>query len=183
MASNKAYPEHEYNNNSYDNTYSNYDRREDAPLPALPPQQPSSPLDDHQTYHYGNMDSAYRGNQHSDTAYRGNAQLSPTDSDPWDDGESVPMRQYKHPSESGNAPVITPVYDDPFVTDADPKKSRWGRGRGNGKEKRGWFKGKITWVCYILSLIQLIVFIVEIVKNCESSQRASRYACSHTNTA
>jgi hypothetical protein len=30
-----------------------------------------------------------------------------------------------------------------------------------------YFKGKIPWVVYTLSLIQITVFIVEIIKNCE----------------
>ena len=36
-------------------------------------------------------------------------------------------------------------------------------------EKKGWFKGKIPWVVYIFTLIQIAVFIAEIVRNCESS--------------
>lgn len=35
------------------------------------------------------------------------------------------------------------------------------------KKKDGWFSGKIPWVVYILSLVQITVFIVEIIKNCE----------------
>jgi membrane associated rhomboid family serine protease len=31
--------------------------------------------------------------------------------------------------------------------------------------EQGWFKGKITWVVYVLSVIQLVVFIAEIARN------------------
>ncbi|KAL2399130.1 putative rhomboid protein [Exophiala dermatitidis] len=34
-----------------------------------------------------------------------------------------------------------------------------------GKKKTGWFSGKIPWVVYTLSLVQITVFIVEIIKN------------------
>lgn len=35
------------------------------------------------------------------------------------------------------------------------------------KKKNKWFSGKVPWVVYTLSLIQITVFIVEIIKNCE----------------
>ncbi|KIW99970.1 uncharacterized protein Z518_10898 [Rhinocladiella mackenziei CBS 650.93] len=37
--------------------------------------------------------------------------------------------------------------------------------RSNGKKKKGFFSGKIPWVVYTLSLVQITVFIVEIIKN------------------
>lgn len=49
--------------------------------------------------------------------------------------------------------------DDPFVRDADPRKKR------RRKVKEGWFKGKITWVVYVVSVVELVVFIAEIIKN------------------
>ena len=35
--------------------------------------------------------------------------------------------------------------------------------------KKGWFSGKIPWLVYIVSLVQISVFIAEIVKNCKCS--------------
>jgi hypothetical protein len=39
-----------------------------------------------------------------------------------------------------------------------------------------YFKGKIPWVVYTLSLIQISVFIAEIIKNCEYSCTGENYA-------
>lgn len=35
------------------------------------------------------------------------------------------------------------------------------------KRKKGFFSGKVPWVVYIVSLVQITVFIVEIIKNCK----------------
>jgi hypothetical protein len=43
--------------------------------------------------------------------------------------------------------------------------------RGDGRKKKGFFKKKIAWVTYILTLAQIIVFIVELVKNGEFGSR------------
>src|SRR5256885_9042024 len=36
-------------------------------------------------------------------------------------------------------------------------------------KKKGWFSGKVPWVVYVVSTVQIAVFIVEIVRNCSSS--------------
>lgn len=43
--------------------------------------------------------------------------------------------------------------------------------KSNGKKKknRGFFSGKIPWFVYTLSLVQITVFIAEIIKNCKST--------------
>jgi len=53
--------------------------------------------------------------------------------------------------------------DDPFVRDADPRKKR--RRKSAPQQEDGWFKGKITWVVFTLSIIELAVFIAQLVKN------------------
>jgi hypothetical protein len=40
--------------------------------------------------------------------------------------------------------------------------------------KTGWFSGKICWVVYIITTVQIAVFIGEIVTNCTSSSAAKR---------
>ncbi|GAB7347280.1 hypothetical protein MBLNU459_g3367t1 [Dothideomycetes sp. NU459] len=142
--------------NGYYNSHSQYDqRRQDYPLPALPHQQQSSPFDDPKY--------PYRYAQHEPSPSR-----PYDDPDPFEDDNAVPMRSYnyKHASQTSTAPVITPAYDDPFVRDAQPGKRRRGPGRDRGAaQKKGWFSGRITWVCYILTLIQICVFIAEIIRN------------------
>lgn len=41
--------------------------------------------------------------------------------------------------------------------------------KSSKKKKKGFFAGKIPWVVYIVSLVQITVFIVEIIKNCKST--------------
>lgn len=150
---------HSDNYDRCDGGYSATHRREDAPLPSLPHHQPTSPFDD-QTY-------PYQLPAHPDTSYYG----SHDDRDPYDDHDAVPMHNYnyKHSSQASTAPVIAPEYDDPFVRNARPKKKKttnmFSRGLGPDGRKNGWFSGQITWVCYILSAIQLIVFIAQIIRN------------------
>lgn len=37
--------------------------------------------------------------------------------------------------------------------------------RGGRRQKKGFFKKKLAWVTYTLTLVQIVVFIVELVKN------------------
>ena len=48
-----------------------------------------------------------------------------------------------------------------------PAASGQGRRRAREPEKKGFWAGKIPWVVYFLTLVQLSVFIAELVKNCE----------------
>ncbi|KAF2723744.1 rhomboid-domain-containing protein [Polychaeton citri CBS 116435] len=100
-----------------------------------------------------------------------------------EDATSIPMstRKPKHDSTTSVAPILpTPASDDPFVRDQKPGRGRGrmrglvdGSGGGGGgvsdnggrAAKKGWFKGQITWVVYFLSTVQLIIFIVELVRN------------------
>lgn len=148
-----------HNTSSYMNNYS-YHRREDAPLPPVPPQNTGF---DYPSYYAQDPDGSRHGAH------------SPLGHDAYDETDAVPLHTYgyKHSSISSTAPVITPVYDDPFVRDIDPdKKKTWrqklGRGTDRNGKKLGWFTGQITWVCYILSVIQLCVFIAEIARNGQS---------------
>lgn len=146
---------------NYMNSYS-YDRREDAPLPLVPPSAQNTGFD-YPSYYGHDLDIPQHGAD------------SPLDHDSrsaYDEVDAVPMHiyGYKHSSISSSAPVITPVYDDPFVRDIDPDskktwKQRLGRGTDRNGKKLGWFSGQMTWVCYILSIIQICVFIAEIAKN------------------
>jgi hypothetical protein len=109
----------------------------------------TSPFDDDHTHPFAR--------QHTDTSYLSARQHA--DSDPFDDGNAIPLSGRK--SATGSTQTIAPMLppEDPFVRDIDPRKQR-------ARERRqGWFHGQITWVVYVLTVIQLIVFIVEIVRN------------------
>lgn len=94
------------------------------------------------------------------------------DVDPFRDGNAIPMsgRAKMADSTTSVAPMLPHQMEDPFVRDADEQRSR------EKTQEQGWFKGKITWVVYVLTIVQVIVFIVEIVKNGTClEQRLSRH--------
>ena len=154
MASNNYY-HNDYSNPPHTsanaNAYHDHDlRNNDAPLPPL---------------HYNSRPtSPYGDGSHQPSA-------APYANDPYDDQNAIPLddRGRKHGSMHSVAPILPPQHpdDDPFVRDATPGKRR--RRRSDGRDERvaedeGWFKGKITWVCFVFSVVQLIVFLVEIIK-------------------
>ncbi|KAI7343731.1 rhomboid-domain-containing protein [Hortaea werneckii] len=152
---------HDYSRqNSYytspQDDYARFGYRTDAPLPPLPSSaQSQSPFNDTTyPYKYPNPSQSYAGSQgriHDDA-------------DPFEDENAIPMsgRRPKHDSNATIQPILPHQQEDPFVRDADPHKRRR---RRRDKEKSGWFSGKITWVVYILSAVELVVFIAEIIKN------------------
>lgn len=157
MASNNYY-HNDYSNapqTSYNtNAYHDHDSRNDAPLPPLP--YNSSPSPSPFVDPYGQPSAA---------------QPSRYDNDPYDDNNAIPLdeRGHKHGSMHSVAPILPPQHpdDDPFVRDAKPGKKR--RRRSDGRNDRvdedeGWFKGKITWVCFFMSVVQLSVFLAELIK-------------------
>lgn len=71
-------------------------------------------------------------------------------------------RRQKHDSQASVAPILPHEQEDPFVRDAQSRK------RNKKKDKDGWFTGKITWVVFAFSIVQLAVFIAMLVKNGET---------------
>jgi hypothetical protein len=149
MASNEYYHSQSYRPTAHASPYYEYSSRNDAPLPDIPP--PMSPFDDHShPYRHATPSQSYTGN---------NGRLH-DDVDPFDDHNAIPLNGRK--TKDNGMSIVSPVepneQDDPFVRDADPTKKK------RRKSKDGWFKGKITWVVYVLSTVQLIMFIVEIAR-------------------
>lgn len=178
-----------YNSNPYDRT--------NAPLPPAPgpggdiSMQPLSPVpsslndDNRSRYEYpptftSTAPSAYASQQHlakhpapfagydSDTGYHGasehnthsayasNSQLG---SDPFNDQNAIPLRQQgkgdgRESRRYSPDPEVRGVYEPEPV----PRRSR----------KKGWFSGRVTWVVYILTTVQIGVFVGELVQNGES---------------
>ncbi|KAK3047938.1 hypothetical protein LTR09_010612 [Extremus antarcticus] len=146
MASNDYYNQSQAANPYHDHDYSN------APLPPLP-QNAHSPARSH-------FQSPY---SHPEYASSNTSKLGGHDStDPYDDEHSIPLsgRRAKHASATTLSPILPHDQDDPFVRDADPRKKK----RRKAKED-GWFTGKITWVVFVLTVVQLGVFVGEIIKN------------------
>ncbi|KAK4539498.1 hypothetical protein LTR36_010896 [Oleoguttula mirabilis] len=152
MASHDYYQNTSYHHSDpyHDQENDRYDDRNEAPLPPLPS---NSPFDD-RTYPYSH--------QAPSQSYGGAGGRIHDDADPFEDDNAIPMngRKPKHDSATTISPILPGQLEDPFVRDADPRKQR-----RRSKSKDGWFRGQITWVVYTLTLIQLVVFIAEIVKN------------------
>lgn len=78
---------------------------------------------------------------------------------PFGDGESIPLKDGQgHASSTTISPILPHETDDPLVRDIHPRKKR-------RRSKDGWFQGRITWVVYVLTAIQLVIFIAELIKN------------------
>jgi hypothetical protein len=129
-----------------------YEDYRNAPLPPVPRTYTSSP---------------YSSQTHLPQPYSPSYQSTSgkfQDDDPYEDNNSIPLSgRKKHESATSIAPMLPHQQEDPFVRDADPTRERKSRGR----RKDGWFTGQITWVVYTLTVIQLAVFIAELVKNGE----------------
>ena len=74
--------------------------------------------------------------------------------------DDIPLRQHttKHDSDT---PMHDPLPDDPAIIDRPRHKT------DRRKRKQGWFRGKIPWAVYTLTLVQICVFIAELAKSGE----------------
>ena len=140
MASNYYDPSssQHYASSSYDDRSYN-DRqyaRNDAPLPSIPPS-----FDDDRAYPY----------RHSNAPSQGG------DSDPFEDDHAIPMGyNRKHDSTA----TVSPMLLQRETSNPPPNKiSR------HAPARNGWFTGQVTYVVYVLTLIQIAVFIAQLARN------------------
>ncbi|KAK1812748.1 hypothetical protein LTR12_012842 [Friedmanniomyces endolithicus] len=128
-----------------------YDGRNEAPLPPLPT---NAPFDEY-AYPYQRQAPAM--------SYPGSSGRLHDDPDPYEDEHAVQLSSWKnkHDSTTTVSPILPHQMEDPFVTDTDSRKQR----KRKSTPRQGWFKGRVTWVVYILTVVELIVFIAELVKN------------------
>ena len=93
----------------------------------------------------------------SDTGYPAAGRM--TDGDHY--AENIPLKAH---TQSGNYPdwmhQQTPYPPSPEALEANRRPRR----RATNRKKKGFFQNQIPWVTYTLTLIQVIVFIVELVK-------------------
>ncbi len=105
--------------------------------------------------YYESNDPSHRPSHYSDSIpLKHKSQIDTQSNDDWRHQRT----QYPPSPESQNQPPLLPK---------------------STKNKKGWFSGKIPWVVYTLSLIQITVFIVEIIKNCKDSppERLWPFSC------
>lgn len=139
-------------------------KKDDDPLPSLPPGASSNPspfatpFDDH----YASNNNHYppttmSGYQPStlDTTTSYNSHLyqheQPSSTDPFGDKNAIPMTS-QHPK-LDSSPTR-------YNTDTEGHQPRRRKSR-----KKGWFKGRVTWVVYVLTTVQIAVFVGELIRN------------------
>ncbi|XP_014560615.1 hypothetical protein COCVIDRAFT_88912 [Bipolaris victoriae FI3] len=175
MAANDYYNN---NNNHNPNLYGQPPDRNDAPLPALPgnhtqtPVSPvGSPFDDRphpvHTHSSGAMSGMPIDTTYSNTSYQPPTQYSSTahindpharQPDPFADQNAIPLQNQNRRNDGS-----------PVRYDNDPEFYGMGveprRRSSRKKKKKGLFNGGVTWVVYILTAVQVGVFIGELIKN------------------
>jgi hypothetical protein len=114
------------------------------------PYSSNAPLDSLYDDPHHSRDSYYSGvaggNLHDDRQYADNIPLKSSSSKPYSQ-DDLTARHSQYP---------------PSPESQNPPKSGL-----RGRKKQGWFTGRITWVVYITTLVQIGVFIGEIVRNGE----------------
>jgi len=151
-----------------------YHGRTNQPLPPIPsspstrPQQPyvdtsgispvHSPFDDHAYPAYPRPSQS-----HSHTPDYADTRPSYSH-DPFRDSNAIPLQQgLKGPHVSGSPTSGMGEAEQQYASSQRDHKGQ--RNRTRRRKEQGWFRGRITWAVFLLTLVQLIVFIVEIVRN------------------
>jgi hypothetical protein len=152
MASNEYYAGHRPEPPQYEELPPSHDRRSSAFSKPLP----SAPYTDHETSH-SPTGNAFRESQNSISF--DNQQAVGTGNngaDPY--AENIPLRS-SIPTPTPNWAEQNTAYgrDMPRTPDVEPRTRRGG--------KVGFFKKKIAWVTYLLTIIDIGVFIGELVKS------------------
>lgn len=122
-----------------------YSDRHDAPLP----EPPTSPFDDLYAHRMPSPTTSARGRPRYEM-------------DPFADKNAIPLRN-KNDAHQTISPVLPHEQDDDFIRDVDIRRKNRLQ-----STKDGWFTGKITWCVFVLSSVQLVIFIAEIAKNGKS---------------
>ncbi|EON63947.1 hypothetical protein W97_03176 [Coniosporium apollinis CBS 100218] len=157
-----------------------YNRREDAPLPPIPSTSPyprphidtpsttnvspvTSPFDDREYPAY--PQSSQQGLT-ADSAYYGAGERRHSRmSDPFTDHNAIQLQSQTlkldgSPTRYNADPEGSGLHGQPRG-DAGAQRQPSRRAR---KKRKGWLSGRVTWVVYILSTVQVGVFIAELVK-------------------
>lgn len=141
--------------------------RLDAPLPHSPHQSfsaynsnPTPPVAPYMssTVHSPYEDSDSRPYEHSVPSPHYASGVGGREHEQNSYPDNIPLRQSPSKGESGMM-MQDPLADDPAIIDR-PKDRRSRR-----KKKRGFFSGRIPYVVWTLTLIQVVVFIAELAKN------------------
>jgi hypothetical protein len=182
MASNDYYNNqfhHHHQNPPYSHQDTSYSRT-NQPLPPIP-SSPSgrtpnpyintsnispvvSPFDDHTYPAYPRPSQSY---SHMPDYGDPNGRYEPHD--PFRDSNAIPLQAQQSLKAGGrvSSSPTSGMGDAEHQYGSRHDKTSRRSSRHQSKPKQGWFKGKITWAVYFLTCVQLIIFIVELVRNGE----------------
>lgn len=142
--------------------------RSDAPLPPIPDyelphrlgQNNSSsspfatPFDDPTYQPYG-----HPGSEHP---YTSGGVTRPYAPSPY--SEDIPLRN--HPSKQSQDPLsYNPHHSGHETAYVVRPDGQQGSSHGRRRKRKGFFSGRVTWVVYFFTLVQIVVFIAEIARN------------------
>ncbi|KAH9867041.1 hypothetical protein IAQ61_007632 [Plenodomus lingam] len=173
----------DYYNTSYTPTGQPHSKN-DAALPPVPSNQTqysvspisASPFDD-RPYPPNTSSGALGGypDHYSTLEYNPHAQYSsaPQVNDGQNRYDSPGPGRHPDPFADQNAIALRPqpAMDDQSSTQYSQDPERYGLGveparkHRKKKQKEGWFSGRITWVVYLLTTVQIGVFVGELIKN------------------
>lgn len=145
----------------------------EAPLPPVPSNHTqhsvspvsASPFDD-RPYPQNSSSGALGGfpEHYSNTEYNPPSQFNSNPQmnngrhpDPFADQNAIPLQHQPKMGEHSS----TQYNEDPERYGLGVESAR----KHRKKKKEGWFSGRITWVVYILTTVQIAVFVGELVKN------------------
>lgn len=148
-------------------------RRSDAPLPPIPDYELSqrlgqthssspfaTPFDDPTYRPYGQQSQQSLGSEHPYGSAGGGTR--PYDPSPY--SEDIPLRN--HPSKHNQEPLS---YDqhrhETEAAYAARMEAQQRSGQSRRRKRNGFFSGRVPWVVYFFSLVQLVVFIAELARN------------------
>jgi len=171
-------------NDYYHTTGQSYTRN-DVPFPPAPSERTqhsvspvsASPFDD-RPYLPDSSSGALGG--HPDH-YANTEYISPAQSnsdphmsngrhpDPFTDQNAIPLQ---HQTKAG-AHHPTQYDEDPEIYGLGVEPAR----KHRKKRKEGWLSGRVTWVVYILTTVQIAVFVGELIKNGRRQPSGTKAAC------
>lgn len=156
--------------NDYYNSFEHPATRRYDDAHSVHPSKVASPFND-DPYTYGDVNRPAFQNSGLDSSYHGASGHKPDPTDPFGDKNAIPMRNQGPSMESfpvDDSERHTNIHrrrtesgvDSPLGSGGDTKKRF-----GPSKKKKGFFSKPFPWAVYILTTIQIIVFLSEIVRN------------------
>ncbi|KAI4688140.1 uncharacterized protein J4E84_005068 [Alternaria hordeiaustralica] len=163
-------------NDYYGNTQGQSHDRNDGPLPPIPSNHTqhsispvSTPFGDRpyptQTASSGALGGYPIDTSYSNTSYQPPTQYSSTahindpyarQPDPFADQNAIPLQN--QPKMDGSSPTRYNGDPEYYGMGVEPRRRK-------SKKKKGMFSGRVTWVVYILTAVQVGVFVGELIKN------------------